>query len=613
MTEQIVLLPMPRSIHRDSGGFPIPADHYLRLLAPQPADLLPAAKIIQNALGRHTTHRCSIIAGGAGPRDDIFATIAIDSSAAKPQGYRLAISTTGIDIIACDPAGAFYAAQTLAQLLRQYPDALPAVHIEDRPDFPARGVMLDISRDKVPTMATLYALVDELAAMKINQLQLYTEHTFAYRAHGEVHAQASPMTGQEILELDCYCRERFIELAPNQNSFGHMERWLKLPRYKPLAEAPDGFEFPWGHFDGPFSLCPTDPRSLSLIESLYDELLPHFSSPLFNVGCDETFDVGQGRSKEECVRRGKERVYLDFLLKIYRLVRDRGRTMQFWGDIILHKPELVGELPKDMIALEWGYEANHPFDKDGAIFAAAGVPFYVCPGTSSWCTISGRTDNAIANLKNAAENGIKHGAIGYLNTDWGDWGHLQYLPVSYLGLAAGAAYGWCLPANRDLPLPEALSLHVFGDRSHTMGRLVCELGNVHHAIRKHRSNAAVLFWRLVAGPERQREWEGVTREEYDAAESAIDRAMSPLGGARMDRPDAALIADEYRNAAAMLKHACGLGRWAIDGDSEDRSVLAGDLKRIIGEHRRLWLARNRWGGLADSARRLESRLAEYER
>jgi len=613
MTEQIVLLPTPRSIHRDSGVFPIPADHYLRLLAPRLADLLPAAKIIQNALGRHTTHRCSIIAGGAGPRDGILATIAIDSSAAKPQGYRLAISTTGIDIIACDPAGAFYAAQTLAQLLRQFPDALPAVHIEDWPDFPARGVMLDISRDKVPTMATLYALVDELAAMKINQLQLYTEHTFAYRAHGEVHAQASPMTGQEILELDRYCRERFIELAPNQNSFGHMERWLKLPRYKPLAEAPDGFEFPWGHFDGPFSLCPTDPRSLSLIESLYDELLPHFSSRLFNVGCDETFDVGQGRSKEECVRRGKERVYLDFLLKIYRLVKDRGRTMQFWGDIILHRPELVGELPKDMIALEWGYEANHLFDKDGAIFAAAGVPFYVCPGTSSWCTISGRTDNAIANLKNAAENGIKHGAIGYLNTDWGDWGHLQYLPVSYLGLAAGAAYCWCLPANRDLPLPEALSLHVFRDRSHTMGRLVCELGNVHPAIRKHRSNAAVLFWRLVAGPDRQREWEGVTREEYDAAESAIDRAMSPLGGARMDRPDAALIADEYRNAAAMLKHACGLGRWAIDGDSEDRSALAGDLKRIIGEHRRLWLARNRWGGLADSARRLESRLAEYER
>ena len=53
---------------------------------------------------------------------------------------------------------------------------------------------------------------------------------------------------------------------------------------------------------------------------------------------------------------------------------------------------------------------------------------------------TGRTDNAIANLKSAAACGVANGAIGYLNTDWGDIGHLQYLPISYLGFAAGAAY-----------------------------------------------------------------------------------------------------------------------------------------------------------------------------
>ncbi|HEX2972109.1 MAG TPA: hypothetical protein VHP11_07235, partial [Tepidisphaeraceae bacterium] len=88
---------------------------------------------------------------------------------------------------------------------------------------------------------------------------------------------------------------------------------------------------PWGRHEGPFSLCPTDPGSVMLIESLYDELLPHFSSRLFNVGCDETFDLGQGRSKGECEKRGKERVYLDFLLKIHKLVKERGRRMQFWA------------------------------------------------------------------------------------------------------------------------------------------------------------------------------------------------------------------------------------------------------------------------------------------
>src|SRR5205814_5037841 len=192
---------------------------------------------------------------------------------------------------------------------------------------------------------------------------------------------------------------------------------LKLPEYIELAECAEGFTFPWGlrHATG-FTLNPLDERSIGLVRELYDELLPHFTSPLFNVGCDETFDLGLGKSKSECERRGKERVYLDFVLKIYEAVKRRGYTIQFWGDIILHKPELIPQLPKDIIALNWGYEANHPFEKETRAFADAGVPFFVCPGTSSWCSISGRTDNAIANLKSAAACGMANRAAGYLNT-----------------------------------------------------------------------------------------------------------------------------------------------------------------------------------------------------
>jgi hypothetical protein len=80
----------------------------------------------------------------------------IDSSAAPRQGYRLTIAPGGVAIVAADAAGAFYAHQTLAQIRRQFPAALPCLEIEDSPDFPVRGVMLDISRDKVPTMATLF-------------------------------------------------------------------------------------------------------------------------------------------------------------------------------------------------------------------------------------------------------------------------------------------------------------------------------------------------------------------------------------------------------------------------------------------------------------------------
>ena len=70
------------------------------------------------------------------------------------------------------------------------------------------------------------------------------------------------------------------------------------------------------------------------------------------------------------------------------------------------------------------------------------MPWWVCPGTSSWNSLAGRTENCLANLRAAARAGLAHGATGFLNTDWGDNGHWHFLPVSFLGIAAGAALSW---------------------------------------------------------------------------------------------------------------------------------------------------------------------------
>lgn len=505
------------------------------------------------------------------------------------QGYRLQIGPTGPKIEATDAAGEFYARMTLRQIARQCPDGLPACQIEDWPDFASRGVMLDISRNKVPTMATLFALVDELAEWKINELQLYTEHTFAYRNHRTVWEPASPMTAEEIRQLDAHCRARFIELVPNQNSFGHFERWLKHPRYRHLTAG-----------EQRTCLDPSNPQSLALLEELYAELLPNFESRKFNVGCDETYGI-------------EGRIYLEFLLKIHQLVKRHGRTMCFWSDIARKHPELLSELPRDVVALEWGYEANHEFDKHCGLFAGAGIPLYVCPGTSSWNSIAGRTDNCLANLYNAAVNGLKHGARGFLNTDWGDNGHLQYQPVSYLGFAAGAALSWnCSSFCHSEPREEspgettevlrfaqddkewliaALDAHVFGDSAGIMGRLAYDLGNAYQLIPSQRGES-VLFQLLLG---RQRE--PVPAEQLRAAADHIEAALAPLGKARMRRTDAALIQTEFANAGRLLLAACDPGK--------------ADFPAILKEHRRLWLARNRPGGLEDSCRVLAERLREH--
>lgn len=616
-----ILLPYPRSLTRSAGQHVLRPGQRVILEGAVAQELMTAGRRLQAELGKLAGLDWEISATPLGPAEEIGAVLRLASGTAdyehgQEQGYRLTISPEQILIEAPEPAGVFYGVCTLVQLVAQYGRTLPALQIADRPDFAARGVMLDISRDKVPQMDTLYSLIDMLAGWKINQVQLYTEHTFAYRRHPDVWVEASPMTGDEILALDAFCRERHIELVPNQNTFGHMARWLNLPRYRSLAETHEEFVPPWGgKMQGPFSLCPLDPGSLQLVRSLFDELLPHFSSKQLNVGCDETFDLGQGRSKEECERRGTERVYLDYLLQVYNEVAERGHTMQFWGDIIVQRPDLVPELPRDSIALEWGYEANHPFEEHGAQFARSGIAFYVCPGTSSWCSIAGRTDNAIGNLRNAAESGLKNGAIGYLNTDWGDMGHWQVLPVSFLGFAVGASYSWALEANRTMDVPAVVSLHAFRDPTGAMGRVAYDLGNVYKSAGVLMPNSSLLFWTLQPDFALEPATRTGGTADYASPLAAIDKAMAPIATARMQRPDAALILAEFESTARMLRHACRRGQLIYGNGETDpagmKQALDDDLRDIIHEYERIWLARNRPGGLRESVGRLQSARLDY--
>ncbi|MCP4537837.1 MAG: family 20 glycosylhydrolase [Chloroflexi bacterium] len=610
----LLLLPHPRHLAQTGQTLTLPKTGLIALDAPDVQALRFTGISLQTALCKHSINY-ELAARAAVPQVQTCIQLSVvPGSVGHPEGYELTITSEHIHIVAETPAGVFYAVQTLKQLLQQAGSNLPTLRCRDWPDFANRGLMLDISRDKVPTMDTLYALVDMLASWKINQLQLYTEHTFAYSKHPTVWATASPITGEEILALDDYCRQRFVELIPNQNAFGHMTRWLVHDEYKHLAEAPEGAQTPWGFFEPkPFSLSPAVPESLDLVRDLLDELLPHFSSRQVNVGCDETYDVGQGLSKELVAATSVGHVYLEFLLKIYREVKARGYTMQLWGDIIMEHPELAPQLPRDVIALEWGYEADHPFDEHGAIFAASGVPFYVCPGTSSWRTIAGRTDNAMENLLNAAENGLKHGAVGYLNTDWGDEGHWQPLPVSYLGYAYGAAISWALDENRDLALPKLLDEYVFHDTAGVMGQLVYDLGNVYQVAGPKIHNSSVLFNILQSPLEQLLPQSG----KMEKAMATVDSVMARLQEAQMQGEDAELIQREFVWVADMLRHACRRAIW-VSGDAnspentELRQRLVQDIERLLAEHRAIWHARNRPGGFKESQARLEKVQQSYQ-
>jgi hexosaminidase len=602
------LLPEPRQIKLTGGTLSLAPEQLIVIKVPNPDTLLFAAQETQRALSHfagviwHIHGTDSVPAAKTG----LVISVNRDIAPPKPQGYTLSITTDGMAINGSDEAGVFYGAMTLSQLVRQYGQKLPLLEITDYPDLPARGIMLDVSRDKVPTMKTLFELVDTLAGLKINELQLYTEHTFAYQKHPIVWEHASPLTGEEIFQLDAYCRARHINLVPNQNSFGHMRRWLTHDVYRPLGEAPNGCDTRWGRFDEPFTLCPGDPGSIKLVGEMFDDLLPHFTSRMFNVGCDETVDLGAGRSKEECEAKGTGRVYLDFLLKIHNLVKAHGRTMQFWGDIIMEHPELVPELPSDVIALEWGYEHDHPFNDHGAKFAASGIPFYVCPGTSSWNSIGGRTDNALGNLLNAAENGLAHGAIGYLITDWGDNGHHQPLPVSYLGYSYGAAVSWCLQSNRDIDIARSISQHIFADASGATGKLAYDIGNVYRIFETRTFNATP-YGLGTLRPLAQLSIK-TNKAEIRSALKEIDRLARAVSRLNMHRDDADLIQREFLFVLSLMRY--GVQRIVLsEAKEKDQkpllTQLRADLRLLVKQHQKVWLARNRPGGLSDSIKNLQ--------
>lgn len=528
------------------------------------------------------------------------------------EAYELCIKKNGICLNASDEAGVFYGLQTLSQIIKKYGAKLRCCVITDRPDFKKRGVMLDVSRCKVPSMQTMKNYIDTLAKLKINQLQLYMEHTFAFSEHETVWHEASPFTAEEIILLDAYCTERYIELVPNLNSFGHFERWLRHPEYKHLAECPDGYERSTGTRSPSGSTLKPCKDTLKFLDSLYSEFLPNFSSGYFNAGCDETWDLGLGWSKKICDKKGKTKVYLDFLTEIHRLVKKHGRKMMFWGDIILHQPELIKELPKEITALNWGYEGTHPFSEQCPGFASSGVPFYVCPGTSSWNSLTGRTENCIENLLNAAENGLKYGAEGFLNTDWGDNGHHQYLPVSYLGILAGASYSWSYKANKNIDLAQGLNDIFFADETGLTGKLFFNLGKVLENIKARPQNCTVFnrffFWNMK--DKKEDFLKDINLISLNKCLSEFEKIEAMINSCK-PRIEGELVKAELSNAVRMAKFSV-LKIIALMKKKKDYLPLKHEMETIIREHEYLWLERNRIGGLRESSGKIRDALASLE-
>lgn len=440
----------------------------------------------------------------------------------------------------------------------------------------------DVSRGKIPTLQTLFRFVDFISSLGYDQFQLYGEHYFKYRGHEKV-ACRDAMTAEDVRALDDYCAKNGVELVPNQNSFGHMTPWLR--EYPELAELPKGVKLVQPrrvNVTGPGgTLCPTDPRSLALIDDIHGQFLPCFRSKLFNVNCDETVEIlyadGRTRSAKEIAEKGPVRVYFDFLMKIHELVAKRNHRMMFAADIILHNPELIPELPKDVIAVSWGYEADSPFEREAAIFEKAGLDFYVCPGTSAWCSLAGRTDNMMANVDNALTAGFRHGMKGVILAEWGDGAH----PQPFLASVPALIYTAHRFRGEKLTFDQ-LAVEIDRVLGCKIGRSLLRYGNLYKICGAQCANGTYLAAWLREGANFKRP-KGMTDETLKAtfAERAAARADRDLAGApAWVKSDVEMIDLLYDAVEACARNEFGTIR-----------------SRFEKDYRRLWLEQNRQSGL----------------
>ena len=384
-----------------------------------------------------------ITAGKAGKGDVSLRLV----NALPPQSYTLVITEEKIEILGRDRAGVGYGIQTLCQLIRNRGALLLTLNIEDKPDILARGFYMDQARGRSFKLDTLKKQIDVLSRYKINQYQLYIEQSFAFRGFSEMWREDSVLTPEEIMEIDKYCADRDIDFVPSLASFGHLYELLKTKSYEDICELEDTAGKPFSFWEKMqhHTVNVADERSFEVIKKMFDEYLPLFSSKYVNICADETFDLGKGKSKELADKIGTDRMYMEFLKKLCEYVVSKGKVPMFWGDIICKFPEFIKELPKETICMAWGYLADQKDDICRPV-AEVGANMYLCPGVCGWNTFINRIDTAYSNIKTLSGYARKYDAIGLLNTEWGDFGHVNNPSFATPGIIYGGVFTWNLDA-----------------------------------------------------------------------------------------------------------------------------------------------------------------------
>ncbi len=481
------LVPAPRSITPGRGELVLPS--VVHIAAAQDRE---AAELLAEDLRTYCGRKALIgpegilrlLRAGDPNADRALGDLPMDRTALEhPEGYVLHIGTRRAVLAARTAAGVFYGVQTLRQLLQ--PDGrLPAVTIGDWPALPYRGLSVDVSRGPVLNDEQMRELVRTAAEFKLNLLSFYMEHVFDYDHAPLVAPEGARITADQMRRLADYARRYHIELVPQQQTFGHLHHMLKLERYQVLAEVPHGSV-----------LTPEEPATYEWIERACRQLADAFPGRFLHIGSDETWELGEGRSRPRAEREGVGEVYVAHLRRVHQMLRPLNRRVMFWGDIALRHAELIPKLPRELVAMSWVYSPAADYSSYIEPFRRAGMDVFVCPGLNNWNRVMPNFSDALANINRLVRDGKRLGAIGMLNTHWADDGE-ALLNQNWYGILFSAAAAW-QPGEVDVAdFHGSFDWVFYREPDPTCATVINRLEQVHSLLRKAGLGDASnrLFW-----------------------------------------------------------------------------------------------------------------------
>jgi hexosaminidase len=301
------------------------------------------------------------------PGDEDKATIAIrcEHSGDKVQklgedeSYVLDVTESGAKLSAPTTLGVIHGLQTLLQLVgpTQQGFAAPAVHIEDAPRFPWRGLLLDACRHWMP-VGVVKRTLDGMEAVKMNVLHFHLSEYQGFRVESKKFPKLQEMgsngfyyTQDEIKDVISYARDRGIRVVPEFDMPGHSTSWFV--GYPELAAAPGPYQIEkrWGVFDP--AMDPTKESTYKFLDKFIGEMAELFPDDFFHLGGDEVNgkqwdanpEIQKFKKLHNLKTNGDLQAY--FNQHVVKIIEKYKKTPVGW-DEVLHP-----DLPKDVVVQSW--------------------------------------------------------------------------------------------------------------------------------------------------------------------------------------------------------------------------------------------------------------------